>query len=588
MMLKFNRLVGGELYKIVMRPIIYVITAILAVVLFFSCVTFDPVNRIDNGYYASLSGNNKNTIYENFRNAPTLNKNLSDSKMASAMQLVESIENQESITASISLLLSNNTGENGIRGAQYIYRSFVAALNAEKTKTTPDLSSVNTYRQQIVDNLKTVNDKLKASVSENNLRLFIKEKDYNAFSSLLSRTLSIFRADNKDLSTIEAYVSITSVVTQDDLLSRLYSFSTTTISDITLSDNTIEKLKNIYENSRITQNEIVSNAIIDKDDEAISSAEFKRNLTDYFYITDQFVALVNDSIRYEKIKNMNDTYAQKYAGYQIICVYQLKENITKNTFLLKKDLTENRVSTPFNLFVSSSQSANAFDLMFYGLQGCSMIIILLAMLTIAGQIAGETQNGTLKVLLTRPFKRHKVLSAKILATMLMCVTLLLLCALVLFVTGWIVYGIDTTPILAIFNASSAFRISPFALMLVYLGLLIVKIFFYTIMTTAFANIFKNNVATIIVSMVVYFFVFITPIILANSYICAYLPFAGIDLFNYFGGAYIGNGVVNFASIFSTPIYPNSSFVISIITSLITISIAIFISYIIFNRREFKE
>ncbi len=587
-MLKFHRLVGGELYKIVMRPIIYIITAVLAVVLFFSCVTFDPVNRIDTSYYAQIDGNNKNTIYENFRNNPTLNKNISDAKMNSAYATLDSIAKQESIVDSIGLLLSNNTGTNGIIGTQYLFNSgFVRAVEVEKAKRAPDFTAITSFRLQIIDNLKTVNDKLKTSVATNNLRLFVKEKDYKNFTALLSRTLSTFRADNKDLSAIETYIDIVTVATQDELFERLYEFATTTIMDVTLSEKSLEDLTFLYEYSKETQSIILENAIVDKEDESISSAEYKRNLSDYFYISDMFLELVNDSIKFESIKGMNDTYAQKYAGYQDVCVYQLKERITKNTYLLKKDLTPNTASTPFNLAISSGQTANAYDLMFYGLQGCSMVIILLAMLTIAGQIAGETQNGTLKVLLTRPFKRHKVLSAKILSTLIISVALLILCALILFITGWIVYGLDATPIVAIFNASSAFRISPFMLMFVYLLFLIVKIFFYTIMTAAFANIFKNNIATTIVSMVIFFFVFITPLILANSFICAYLPFAGIDLFNYFGGAYIGKGVVNFAAIFSTPMYPNSTFVVSIITSMITLAAAIFISYIIFNKREFK-
>ena len=110
--------------------------------------------------------------------------------MNGAYTTLETMSKQESIVNSISTLLSNNTGTNGAIGVQYLYKSgYLKAIETEKTKTNPDISSINNYRLQIIDNLKTVNDKLKASVSTNNLRLFVKVNDYNNFSALLSRTM---------------------------------------------------------------------------------------------------------------------------------------------------------------------------------------------------------------------------------------------------------------------------------------------------------------------------------------------------------------------------------------------------------------
>ena len=148
------------------------------------------------------------------------------------------------------------------------------------------------------------------------------------------------------------------------------------------------------------------------------------------------------------------------------------------------------------------------------------------------------------------------------------------------------FGLDMTPILAVFNASSAFVISPALLILIYIVMLLFKILFYVLLATMISVVFRSNVGAVAVSILIYFISALFAVLFTGSYWYAFLPFAGSDLFKFFGG----NLIVQdnpLAIALSSPLFYNSSFIVSIFTVTVSILIFIVISYTTFKKREIK-
>ncbi len=201
-------------------------------------------------------------------------------------------------------------------------------------------------------------------------------------------------------------------------------------------------------------------------------------------------------------------------------------------------------------------------------------------------IASENARGTLRVQCLRPYSKRQILSSKIWATLFLGVILLLFSALVLFIAGWIMFGLDFTNILAVFNSTNAFIISPIAMIFVYIGLFVLKMIFYIMLAAMLATMFKNDIAAIIVPILIYVANAVLAFIFTATMWYAYVPFACVDLFKFFGGGFaLAENPISI--ILSTPLFYNSNFVYSVSMFAGLLIIMTIISHICFKKREIR-
>ena len=162
----------------------------------------------------------------------------------------------------------------------------------------------------------------------------------------------------------------------------------------------------------------------------------------------------------EQEKNKKLTYQEKYDKQNAKEMYNLSE------YYLKNNLNDNINLTTFNERLNlASKSDSSLITAFSG----SSLFIIIVIVVIAGTIVSEEFNkGTIKLLLVRPYKRIKILTAKFIA----CLIILVLTYLVIGIAQFICEGISNgfgdyvgKAMIYNFNTNSVQEISTFKYMI---------------------------------------------------------------------------------------------------------------------------
>ena len=596
-MSKMSRLLRGELNKILMRPILYILTGVIVIALIFSALLLNMSNRGDQSYH--IDGGNKTEVMINFSSAPNMNKTIAETMVLNAYGQLEYYQNintspETTVTTRLKNLIDNSESR---RGARRLLNDYLTGIQyAQNPENPSNVRELNNIRLEMVEVLNEARTIISEAATSTNASILMPKESFENYITLISDALLYLNAEGADINLIETHENIYNHISQANgftniegasYFDKLYYLTSNNITDITLSEETITNLNNQYEKVTTFMSSTLENINAYSADENISTGTLKEEILKYYYAANQYSTLVSDSIYFEPVKLFNDSYAHQFIGYTDVHLYQIQERIATNNYLLSNDLTSNQFSSVFTPTMSSGDQVGAFDLVYFGLEICSFIILIFCVVLAAGMIAGEQSTGTLKVLATRPYSRNKILTSKILASLIFGIIFLVFSAIVLFIIGYAVYGLDTTPILAVFNATSVFVISPFLLILIYLALLIVKILFYVLLATMISTVFRSNVGAVVISIFIYFLTALFAVLFTSSTWYAFLPFAGIDFFKFFGGAFASDLSNPLSIAFSSPMFYNSSLLISAIVVTVTMVVMTILSYVVFKKREIK-
>ena len=596
-MSKMSRLLRGELNKILMRPILYILTGVIVIALIFSALLLNMSNRGDQLYH--IDGGNKTEVMINFSSAPNMNKTIAETMVLNAYGQLEYYQNintspETTVTTRLKNLIDNSESR---RGARRLLNDYLTGIQyAQNPENPSNVRELNNIRLEMVEVLNEARTIISEAATSTNASILMPKESFENYITLISDALLYLNAEGADINLIETHENIYNHISQANgftniegasYFDKLYYLTSNDITDITLSEETITNLNNQHEKVTTFMSSTLENINAYSADENISTGTLKEEILKYYYAASQYSTLVSDSIYFEPVKSFNDSYAHQFIGYTDVHLYQIQERIATNNYLLSNDLTSNQFSSVFTPTMSSGDQVGAFDLVYFGLEICSFIILIFCVVLAAGMIAGEQSTGTLKVLATRPYSRNKILTSKILASLIFGIIFLVFSAIVLFIIGYAVYGLDTTPILAVFNATSVFVISPLLLILIYLALLIVKILFYVLLATMISTVFRSNVGAVVISIFIYFLTAIFAVLFTSSTWYAFLPFAGIDFFKFFGGAFASDLSNPLSIAFSSPMFYNSSLLISAIVVTVTMVVMTILSYVVFKKREIK-
>ena len=579
-MSKFFKTLSGEMYKTFRYPFTYICVALLVAALIASCFTFKSQNEVASRF--TLNGQTKDEVYTSFTTQEGMNKTVADTQIEEAHNKIATITTQgESTLSTIKALVGENSTANNEGGALWYYKNnFTTALS------TISINELKSSRETIINKLSQAKDELTNAVKSDNITILITESIYKNFVNDLENCVKVFQASSKSSDEIKTYQDIAKEINDSNILEKLKNYTIKDMTKIELTEDSVENLNNLYTKAKAFQAKILSTGETQKNNSSVSVKTYKNTLTNYFYVSKQYATLVENSILYDNVLNLSDVAVRKYKGYKDETVYNLRETITKNTYLIENDKTELNFATPFKAGLLSSDE-NVFDFMYYGLTFCSIILLIFAIGLITRQIAGEFADGSFKVLLTHSSHRHKVLSAKILSTLLISILFMILTALVLFIIGAINYGIESTTILAIFNGNTAFETSPFTLLIMFMGLEIVKILFFILVATTISIIFRNKWVSGSISFALLILTVIAPLILTNSIIFAYTPLAGVDMFQFFGNGLLVGNENALMSMLDGYMYLNSNFYVSLVSVSVTALICIILSYSLLHSRELK-
>ena len=580
------RLIRGEMQKILLRPLMYIISIVLLASLIATIFLFPAHNRQDMGY--QIAGTTKAEVYTNYLNDSTINKTIADNQLTEAQNLViyYSSLNQEpatTTTAKIKTLITTANGELAV------YQNNLQS----STENSANFTELEASRQEILDTIVTLKNLLIDATQSDKLKLLITQNDLDKLASLLTTVLSYLNdpidtnsfADHRLLADKLLYASDSTDIEGINYFDKMQTMANQNMTDVIVSKSKIEQLQTLHTTASQYLLALDEKIAADLNDSNVATQDFKSTVLCYYYTSLQYKNLVQDCVIYLPVSSYQDGKINSFVGYKDINSYQMQTNITRNTYLLQNNLTDNTCAFVFSPSTSFSNTTSAFDLVYFGIEICGIVIMLVCVILIASMIAEENNKGTLRILALRPYSKGQILSSKILATLIFGFILLLFSAIILFIAGWIMFGIDITNILVIFGGTTAFGISPIALIFIYLALFMLKITFYCLLSAMVATLSRSTILTLIIPTLLFIANAVFGFVFNLSYWYAYVPFASVDLFKFFGGSAITQSPISM--LFSTPLYHNSNFIYSICVVAGLMIVMSIISHIAFKKKEIK-
>ncbi len=600
------RLTSGEIQKILMRPILYILTFAIVLCLFFSTtLTNNMTDRANAQKYnfdnCSTAEQVKASFYQT--EPGSISKNYFDEKIEKTYSDLLFYQNEndkydpsyvgdtsQAVVTKVKSLIADITDQ---------YHEFATKHNLYCSDPT-----LFTTEAQVI--IKGIQDKIQLDLQEIttlcNKYLHNKKIDTPAFfiTTEYEKAFQYIYTGIYDnlIGTTAKPVVIDTVQALDNVYKSIENCGDTKIKGksyidklVVITDSLIpvqisnETLSKLFKQKEQTT-EYLGQTLKDKIDTATTMEQMTDLCLEYYYLADDLCEYIHSAIKLEPVKTMTDSKANTFYGYEGVIVYQLKQTTTRDAALLAKNWSTNKYASVFSTTTSFSDKVSAFDLMYMGLEICGFVIIIFCVVLAGSMIAGEHSNGTLKVLALRPFSRRKILSSKIRATLIFGFIYILFSALVLGIMGYFMYGFDLTPIVSVFNASVVFAVSPIVMMLIYIALLMLKLAFYVLIACLISVVLRSNVWAVTISLLIYVISSVFSILFATTYWYAYTPFASIDLFKFFGGNFV-TGSNQFAIALSTPLFYNSNFVVSAVTVGVIMVLLITISHIVFKKREIR-
>lgn len=315
--------------------------------------------------------------------------------------------------------------------------------------------------------------------------------------------------------------------------------------------------------------------------------KLQKMVTQYKQSCENLLNLVTNGIKLDGLKQYENMELTKFTGLDNFNYYEQKEEQVKLLYLFKTNTFEFDYATPFSMDQPSNYNVNAFDFSYFALRLCMFIIVIYVITVAASTITGEQSNGTLKMLAIRPYNRSKLLAGKLLSTLLIGTLLIAVSAVATLAVGGISYGFASNPVLVVFNASSASAMSPVLLYFIYLLTLIVEMAFFVLLALAISMLFKSQIASVAISILVYFGTIVLNMLLGTASWLKILPFTNINLYKYLGSSFLSHDTNFLRAMFSSPVAVGSSFWLSFVyTAVVMIGLTVTV-FEVFKRRDIR-
>lgn len=582
------KLINGEIKKIFLKPAIFVITALLVFALTLSIFIFKPAKRNDT--LVSVSGTTISQMYDasfgSTQSSNTLSKNyLQTTYVESSSNIIDfystQLENKE-ISKKQELLNKLKSIETG---SYYVY-------NKKFTNSSPDedLASKDNLRNAFKLDLIEFNNLYTSYINGNNGYYYLLlstdiKTDLDVFlTSCLSRP---FAESMTHFATIEEIGNLKLFVNLENYINKMEVFSPLE-KDLETAKTQLEKGK---ENIQKIEEDIIAYKNDNPSEKSLEAKkEFNTLITRYQQANENIYNLTLATINSSALNNLSDNEIQsfyQFSNYEYKTKYLMNEQKNICKYYLETNKYAFEYANPLSLSVTSNFEANVYDFMYFALEICSFIIIVYVVFLGATMITGEYASGTMKLLAIRPYSRRKILGSKLLATIIVGLIFLLITFIVTYITGGILFGFASMPMLLVFNSTMVTSLNPIFVILVLFACRLLEITFYAILSLAISTLFKSNAGSIIVAILIYFASFVLSVFSANIGFLKVLPFVNTNLFAYFGSHLTSQSNNLLANMFSRVIGNDMNFFISFAIITIFSVIIYYLTSYIFRTRDIK-
>lgn len=412
--------------------------------------------------------------------------------------------------------------------------------------------------QSYVESLDKYKQTLETSTELQEVNNTIKKNGYITNINNLVNDYELVRIDDKELTSLSSYLEkyvtpqMNSIISdKDGSIKKLF--------DDTAASDSIKDTQNIL--TEISKAKSISN----------NAKE---------YVTHRLMINIVSGKNDAQIQSLNAFNFDKYNTYE----YQ--EEAARLNYLLTNNKYNYEYGYAFADGQTSGTSTNAFDFVYYALKWAVMLVSIYSIAMACSSIATEQENGTIKLLLIRPYKRFKIIIGKFLSIMSFAFLFMLFSFLVSFFVGYGLYGVSFQTVLTVFNGTSAFTISPLLLIFIDFILCFCEVLVFVFIAVMFATIFKTFATSFSVTLIVYALIIFANILFGSTYVFGLLPFANFNLFKFFGGAFRAGEVSGINTLFATHLIGVTNLVWALLYNVAITVITTLITCIVFRRRDF--
>ena len=464
-------------------------------------------------------------------------------------------------------------------------------FNQEFAKGSSNIDRCEITRKNLLNSCKNLKDYL-GIVFDNDFPIVLVNKQLksevlNQLDNAIENLTSGFTGTTKTISHYKTLNDNLISINLPNYFKSTFDVSKNNVSQVKLKTSTLEEFNKVKQKVESNREELIKVVKKYRSDETIRNIQIK--ITDYNLLANSYKTYFIDTILLNLSKNYRSTDFANLYNYQLneFNSYQTQERITANKYYINNNIYSDSFLTNFSFEQNSGKTTNAMDYMYFSMEICTVLITIFAMMLVCNLITQETESGTIKLLLTRPYKRSKIITAKLFATIFFVICFVVFSALISFVGGYFVFGLDSTNILMIFNSTTACVISPLLLMLINIITLTLDIIFYVILALMISIIFKNYAGSISFCFVILLVTYTLNILFSGSFWYSLLPGMNLHLFKYFGNSFASineNSVLK--NILITPIQSSMNIVFSFLITCAYSLISLAISYSVFNKRDF--
>lgn len=554
---KISKLFNGELKKIFLGPGIFFMTAFLILVLTIAPKFFSPVSKSDLSTDLTISTTDVKDAYNSFleykttysTDLETINNNvitLIDNNANFKKNLVDIADELFALRVDFNALTLGND-----------VNTMLNCLNAMSNKAKELETLYQSYLHNYIFPVILVNEQLDFNLEfEISQLIKILNKEGNITDTLFYKEIEDNLYNSSIVTVIKNYIA--------------------EIKNLTYSNENLENLLDTYSSAKTEYKENIQKQISEIANKAYNDEDYnisRNNVDNVVNLTYKYIAaddntykVIENSLYLEISSKYSDSQISNYVGFSDFNSYKFNENLTKYKFLLENDMVDNDIANMFSFNTASSSKVNAFDYMFFTLEIASVLIIAFTVVLGAGMIAKEYSEGTIKLLVMRPFRRNKIIFAKILATMFLAFIFVIVSTIITLITGCIIYGISFPAMLVIFNSSVAFTLPIWLVFIIYLASLMIKIWIFALLAIAISTIFKSYIAAVCISAGIYILNIILTFVSSGANWLKFNVFANLDIFKYFGGSFIAKGTENqnLTALFASPVFADTSIWLSVI------------------------
>lgn len=588
-MFKLNK---AELKKIFMRPAVYVMLFLLSAALVVSAFMYSPNVRTNPSTNFGGAGETISMAFSAFKTSTSEDaKPALDASLENAKTAVEDFANQSSLHTSVAngldaieySLTHNDAEKETFAFALWQYATIQTEENkaqlVESATTLAETANTlfqifqNNINAQTIDFYITTSDlKIVKDYCQNLYLSIPSTTDLNQFS----REALLEFGDNIKQNYVPTAEK--AIIDNAKMIAFTAEKSAKLVADyftpVAYQEGSESILTNIFMD---IQSFVLQNA---DETSAEYKARFNELTTQYKLATQIAVNQIENAFVLEKAGDFTNAQLKAFIGFEDFNAYAINEQIVLGNYLLENQIFDGEYLVNFNFNTASGYTNSAYDFCVFAMQILSFILTIFAIYFGVTIMAGDFQNGAIKMLATRPLTRTQIVGGKTLACINFSLIFAVFALIASFVSGFAMFGLgDANSIITVFNGASVIVVHPAIMLLAYFASLMLNIIFYIVLAMLFAVIFRSGIGALITTSAV----FVANIVLSSIFTGAtwfvFTPFAYLDLFRFMGGASVQGGFLTFG------VSIGGSFLIALAVYLVMVVLIDILSKLIFKARD---